>query len=35
MTCKCGARTYEGHLAKTRAGYPGHAYRGAVWRPGP
>lgn len=34
MTCKCKARTYEGHLKKIRAGYPGHAYHGAIWRPG-
>lgn len=33
MTCKCGARTYEGHLKKTQAGYPGHTYRGTVWLP--
>ena len=31
MTCKCGARAYEDHLAKVRAGYPGHTYRGIVW----
>lgn len=31
MTCKCMARTYEGHLMKTKAGYPGHVYRGAIW----
>jgi hypothetical protein len=28
ITCKCGARTYEGHLKKGHEGYPGHTYRG-------
>lgn len=22
--CKCGAKTYDGHLAKVAAGYPAH-----------
>lgn len=26
--CKCGARTYNGHLTKVSSGYPGHVYRG-------
>ncbi|ATM24546.1 hypothetical protein SMD44_p10047 (plasmid) [Streptomyces alboflavus] len=33
MTCKCTAQTYAAHLRKTAAGYPAHAYRGAVWNP--
>lgn len=33
MTCKCGATTYEQHLAATGAGYPGHAFKGFVWSP--
>lgn len=28
LSCKCGARTYEGHLKKTAKGYPAHCYRG-------
>jgi hypothetical protein len=27
MKCKCGARTYEGHLHKVQQGYPGHTYK--------
>jgi hypothetical protein len=27
-TCKCGARTLEGHGRKVAAGYPGHVYTG-------
>lgn len=33
MNCKCGARTYEQHLAAADAGYPAHAFRGFVWSP--
>lgn len=25
--CKCGAKTYEDHLKKGKAGYPGHTYK--------
>lgn len=28
MSCKCGARTYEGHLKKGH----GHVYTGPYWR---
>lgn len=31
MTCKCGARTYQGHQKKCASGYPAHVYRGFVW----
>jgi hypothetical protein len=31
MACKCGARTYRGHVKKYRAGYPAHVYRGPFW----
>lgn len=33
MTCKCGARSFEGHLKKTEEGYPGHVYKGHYWAP--
>jgi hypothetical protein len=28
--CKCDARSYEEHLARTADGYPGHTYKGPV-----
>lgn len=35
VTCKCGARTYEGHLRRFRDGKTAaHTYRGHVWSPG-
>lgn len=34
MGCKCGARTYEGHLKKVEQGQASpHVYRGHVWLP--
>lgn len=35
MTCKCGARTYKGHLRLVRKGRAAsHVYKGAIWLPG-
>lgn len=32
MTCKCGARTYEGHLWKFKDGKSAaHVYTGYIW----
>lgn len=28
MKCKCGARTYGGHVKKVKKGYPAHTYQG-------
>lgn len=34
VTCKCKARTYEGHLKKVQQdGYPTHVYTGHYWAP--
>jgi hypothetical protein len=34
VSCKCKARTYEGHLKKVeRDGYPTHVYTGHYWGP--
>jgi hypothetical protein len=33
VTCKCGARSFEGHLKKAEEGYPGHVYKGHYWAP--
>jgi hypothetical protein len=34
MSCKCKARTYEGHLKKVQQdGYPVHVYTGHYWGP--
>jgi hypothetical protein len=33
MDCKCGARTFDGHLKKVEGGYPGHVYTGFYWAP--
>lgn len=27
MSCKCGARSREGHIKKFETGYPGHTYQ--------
>jgi hypothetical protein len=29
--CKCGGKSYQAHLAKVAAGYPGHVFSGFVW----
>ena len=29
--CKCGAKSYQGHLNKVQRGYPGHVFNGFVW----
>lgn len=31
MSCKCGSKSYEGHLKKVSSGWPGHVYSGFVW----
>lgn len=31
VSCKCKARTYEGHLKKVENGYPVHVYSGPYW----
>ncbi len=34
VSCKCKARTYEGHLKKVeKDGYPVHVYTGSYWGP--
>jgi hypothetical protein len=34
VSCKCKARTYEGHLKKVQQdGYPTHVYTGHYWGP--
>jgi hypothetical protein len=34
VSCKCKARTYEGHLKKVQQdGYPVHVYTGHYWGP--
>lgn len=33
--CKCGAKTFAGHLRKCRSGYPGHVYTGGLGMPFP
>lgn len=34
VSCKCKARTYEGHLKKVQKnGYPTHVYTGPYWGP--
>lgn len=34
MSCKCKARTYEGHLRKMREGRTSaHVYTGSYWGP--
>jgi hypothetical protein len=31
--CKCGSRSYNGHLKKVEEGYPAHVYTGHYWAP--